>query len=141
MNIDRIEALWYLGKLEPETIPDVAAELLGKDFDGPAMRALAAMTKPTLREICSLDVLLQEIGRTPLTKPEAAMQLAKIIARDIIEEKTPPYEGARFIWTQIWNDNRDLDRLAVFAGLADGYEDEANNRMKYVQDIIEAARN
>ena len=140
-NIELAHALWQIGKFPVERLPDVAIQALEKGFDGPALRELAGLQKLTERDLGNLfELALKEVGRLPMSKREAGLIVAKNIAQEIINGNIEPYEGARRIWWDIWEQNRELDELKVFVGLASGYEDEPDHRHEYVDDILKEAR-
>jgi hypothetical protein len=141
MKIELAQALWQIGKLSAEKLPDVAIQALRRGFDGSALRELAGLQKPTKQDIGDLfDRALKEVECLPISKREASLIVAKNIAQEIINGNIEPYEGARRIWWDIWDQNRELDELKVFVGLASGYEDEPNHQQKYANDIIKEAR-
>ena len=141
MKIELAQALRQIGKLAAETLPDVAIQALGRGFDGPALRELAGLQRPTEQDIGNLfERALKEVGCLPISKREAGLIVANDIAQDIINGNIEPYEGARRIWWDIWDQNRELDELKVFVGLASGYEEEPSHRQEYIVDIIKEAR-
>jgi len=141
MEIELAEALWVLGKLPAEALPEVACEALAKGADGPALRQLAGLQNPTRREVDDLfERALAELGRKLPSKRDAGLYFAKNIASKIISGEVEPYEGARQIWMEVWNECGRPEELTVFVGLADGYEDEPQHQEAYRKDIIDEAK-
>ena len=98
-EIDRANALWTLERLSSEDLPSVAWDALEIGFDGPALRRVAALDKPSSFEVGELfRKALSEMGKSALSKPEAAMLLAKEIAQQVISGNKKPLEGASEIW-------------------------------------------
>ena len=80
-------------------MPQFAADALESGFDGPALRRLAGMLKPTLRDVGELfEKSLTEIGTVTIHNAEqGALLLARTTARDIVEEQVDPIKGAIFL--------------------------------------------
>ena len=98
-NPDLFVAKWYCSLLYPEEMPQFAADSLEAGYDGPALRRLAGMVKPTSTDIGDLfSQSLTEIGTVTVQNAEqAAIVLARMTARDIIEGRIDPLKGARFL--------------------------------------------
>ena len=47
----RVAARWYFGELMHENLPAIAIEALERGYDGPMLRRLAGLIKPTSRDI------------------------------------------------------------------------------------------
>jgi hypothetical protein len=140
IKIDLIEALWFFGKLSAEELPIFATQAINSGFDSPALRKLAGIQHAALHDVKSLfEQCLIDMGRAPLSKCEAGLRLAHTIAAQIVSGEITPYEGARKIWWDIWEECRELTELKAFVGLASGYEDEPDHRQDYVNDIVKEA--
>jgi len=141
MKFKLVQALWQIGKLPPERLPAIATQAFGMGFDGPALRELAGLQKPSVGDLYDLfERALKELGCHSISMRDAGLIVAKHIAEEIVNGNIEPYEGARRIWWDIWDQNRELTELKVFVGLASGYEDEPNYQQDYVRDIVEEAR-
>jgi len=70
-----IAAEWYLGGMNSERLPEVACEAIEHGYDGNNLVQLAALVKPTKRDVEGLvDGALRELGVTaPLSTDEAAL--------------------------------------------------------------------
>ena len=73
-------------------------ELLEHGDDTPAIRVLAGLDSPTLRDAGEIfERALLELGRKRVSKNEAAWVLARDIACKVISEKIAPREACRLI--------------------------------------------
>jgi len=94
MTIELAEALYTIGGLPGEQLPSIAMELLESGNDTPAIRMLAGIDRPTLRDAGEIfESVLLELGRKKLSKNEAAWVLARDLARRVISEKIEPREA------------------------------------------------
>ena len=77
-------------------MPGFAAGALEAGYDGPALRRLAGLVKPTSIDVGDLfQQSLVEIGTVTIRNAEqAAVVLARTTAREIIEQKIDPIRGA-----------------------------------------------
>ena len=97
--IDRANALWTLGRLSSQDLPSVAWDALEIGFDGPALRRLAALNRPSYFEVGDLlSKALLEMSKSVFSKPEAAMLLAREIAQQVVAGHKDPLKGASEIW-------------------------------------------
>jgi hypothetical protein len=83
-----------------EELPDWAIRCLESGYDSNSLRILASMLK---RDSASeLDYYFQrslnELGWNKIEAPDYLMKYAKILAREIVEEKTAPLEACRIIY-------------------------------------------
>lgn len=103
-----LAARWYARRLFPEGVPQAAADALEAGFDGPALRRLAGLIRPTLVDIQPwIENALEEIGQVePLSQEEGLIAIAEPVARHIVDGSLDPLEGCR--------------RLAAYA-MAAGY--------------------
>lgn len=120
-------ALWRIGKLPPERVPDVACDALQEGMDNPALRYLAGLTKPTSADVgTSFDDACRQLGVIPTVQGdveaefrnwlEEMIPIASMIAKQILNGTVDPAEG----WLSIpWRDNQPLGPLAVFFTFAD----------------------
>lgn len=153
MNLDIEIALWAIGMRDVRMLPSIALQAHSDGLDGPALNALsrAGNFQPA-----DADKLLRqavmEMKKTFPTKEQAesflalkkmeGLTIAKQIAKDILNGETTPYEGARKIWWNVWNDYGRLEELTEFVGLADDYEDHEldGQRNQICNEIITAAK-
>jgi len=102
---------WYCGLSLPEDMPAFAADALEAGFDGPALRRLAGLVKPTSRDVGNLFLnAIDEIGVIEVRNREQAIfRLAKVVAEKILDGSMDALEGAQR-----------LSRYAMEAGYPDG---------------------
>jgi hypothetical protein len=98
-SLDRAISQFALGKLSYRDLPDVACDALELGLDGPAIRRLASLQKPSYFGVGDLfEQALQEMGIQQWSKRDAAVFLAKEVGRDILAGKKEPLSGADEIW-------------------------------------------
>ncbi len=104
-------AEWYCGLNLPEDMPAFAADALEAGFDGPALRRLAGLVKPTSWDVGNLFLdAIDEIGVIEVRNREQAIfRLAKVVAKKILDGSMDALEGAQR-----------LSRYAMEAGYPDG---------------------
>lgn len=95
MSFDRelAEARLALNLISSDEMPKLAWDALEAGLDGPAMRRLAALQRPTFFEVN--DVLakaMDEMQLKPITALEAARRLAKSIAQEILKSGGDPLD-------------------------------------------------
>jgi hypothetical protein len=116
-SLDRAISQFTLGKLSYSDLPDVACDALELGLDGPSIRRLASLQKPSYFGVGDLfQKAPQEIGIEQWSKRDAAVFLAKEIGRDILAGRKEPLAGA----DEIWELCRAADypkELLVFGGL------------------------
>lgn len=140
MKISTAQALWKLGHLPAEKLPDVANRALKEGLDGQALRELAGLRNPAWRDAeTSFERALREVELPDISRREAGLQIAKSIATEIITGAIEPYDGARKIWG-VWEDSGRPDELAVFVGLASEYEDDPKRQREYNGDMVSEAK-
>jgi hypothetical protein len=96
----RVAARWYFGELMHEDLPAIAIEALEHGYDGPMLRRLAGMIKPTSRDIRveEIDGAFREMGITaPVPMREAQLILAAETARAAASGLQDPFDAATHI--------------------------------------------
>ena len=59
-------ALWRMGQLRPEDVPNIACDALERGLDSPALRYLAGLERPTSGNIGkTFDEACSQLGITP----------------------------------------------------------------------------
>ena len=140
LDLGKAEASYYLGDLLPEEMPGIALRALEAGYYGPALLELARMSKPPAPNAGSLfERALGEMRRPLLPKDKAGLRVARNIARKITSGELPPYEGARMIWTEVWNKCGRPDELTPFVGLASLYEADSEHRPLHLREIVARA--
>jgi hypothetical protein len=142
-NPDLFVAKWYCSFLYPEEMPQFAADALEAGHDGPALRRLAGMVKATSTDIGDLfKQSLIEIGTVTIHNAEqAAILLARMTARDIIEGRIDTLKGAIFLAGLASRMNYPA-YLVPFYQLAElpYWGEYAPRRAQLIEDIINEAR-
>ena len=95
-NPDTFVAKWYCSKVGPEDMPRFAADALEAGYDGPALRRLAGLIRPSAAEVGILfESALREIGTIQVQSHEQAIIfLSRLTAMDIVEGRIEPLHGA-----------------------------------------------
>jgi hypothetical protein len=76
LNPRLLQARWVLGGVAPEEWVDQAISALDQGFDGPALRQLAGLVRPTQRDLGHLpERALDEMGLDPCSKERAVSLL------------------------------------------------------------------
>jgi hypothetical protein len=114
-----VEAQLALRRIGTTDMPKLAWDALEAGLDGPATRRLAALHFPTFFEVREiLPKLMQEWGITQLSPAQAAMQLAKRRAREILQSNEDPLKHS-FDFYRIWREADYCRELADYGELAD----------------------
>jgi hypothetical protein len=99
-----IEAKLALSKIGPNEMPTLAWEALEAGLDGPRIRRMAALTDPSGWEVDQiLPAFMAEAGLSVIPLQEAAVRIARQIARQILSEKLDPLEHTKdfeSLWIQ-----------------------------------------
>jgi hypothetical protein len=145
-----IQARWEFDQLPSEELPRLAQDALELGFDGKCTRRIAGLIQPNRADLQPLMAgFLAELGiMTKLSREQAGLELARLVAQAIIEGKITPYEGASFIWRQVANGlSYRPKELMPFVGNASEYEDcgsysqnHEETRRKIDEDIVQDAR-
>lgn len=86
-----VEARIALNLIASADMPKVAWDALEAGLDGPAIRRLSALIQPTYFEVAEvLPRAKEELGITEISVGEAALRVAKQIAREILETGDDP---------------------------------------------------
>jgi hypothetical protein len=98
MDLTQAQAEWSLGKYQfrSEELPELAAEMMAQGFEGPAILELVSFHRPMNRDLPPglVDSAFRETGRPPLSKAAAARILARPIAKDVLDGRISPVDGA-----------------------------------------------
>src|SRR5262249_42182319 len=91
-------AYWSFGWLPSDRLPGLAVEALEQGMECPALIQLVAaesVGNPDLHRLFTR--VLSELGKSPLSKPDAGWMIARDYARRICSREIIPIEGARAI--------------------------------------------
>lgn len=93
---DQIEARLALDLIASADMPQIAWDALEAGLDGPATRRLAVLEHPTYFEVAEvLPRVKQELGLTQITVGQAALRVAKQIARELLLSGDDPVRKVR----------------------------------------------
>jgi hypothetical protein len=116
---DLVEAQLALEHVGTTDMPKLAWDALEAGLDGPATRRLAALQFPTFFEVRQvLPAVLQEWSMKQLSPEDAALRLAKIRVRQILQNNEDPLEHAGD-FHQMWVDADYCSALCEYGPLAD----------------------
>ena len=136
-----IAAKWYVGELSGEDMPAIAFQSLEQGRDGKNLRYLAGLSNPVRRDILEIvDGALRELGvQVPITLHDAALEMARRHAEDILDGRIDPYGGACRIWLSYSSGAPELER---WSDMVINYELEAETgRVDEAKlQILQAAR-
>jgi hypothetical protein len=146
-----VQARWEFARLPSEELPGLAQSALELGYDGNCTRRIAGLNHPDNFDLQPLmPGFLEELGvTTKLSRRDAGLALARLVAQAIVEGRTEPYDGARFIWREIVNElwSNPPEELMSFVGNASEYEDcefysqhAEEVRRKLADDIMQDAR-
>lgn len=124
-------------------MPSFAADALEAGFDGPSLRRLAGLLKPTAGDVGDLfESALREIGTIKVQSHEQAIVLlSRQTAMDIVEGRIEPVHGADILARySIILEHPDF--LVQFLQLSEmpHWGDYAPSPKKLAQDIVAEAR-
>ena len=142
-NPDLFVAKWYCSRVGPEDMPGFATNALEAGYDGPALRRLAGLMKPTSREIDDLfQSALREIEQIKVRSLEQAVFfLSRITAADIVEGRIDPIQGNGILAGYAMRIGYP-EHLAEFFGLDDlpMWGEYAPPRDQLIHNIMDQAR-
>jgi hypothetical protein len=116
---DLVEAQLALNHIGTTDMPKLAWDALEAGLDGPATRRLAALHSPTFFQLSEiLPTLLQEWRMTELSPEDAALRLAKLRARQILQSNEDPLKHANDFWN-LWMESDYCSALHDYGPLAD----------------------
>ena len=138
-----VQAMWTLGKFPRELLPDVAAEAMVGGYDGPAVLALASFHPPLLDGIeKSVELAFQEMGLLPLGRLQAAVKVARYLARRVVAGKTGAVVWCKAMgdyWTNEPN-GATCRELGELYGLWLSFDEYPEDRMRTLRSMKEKAR-
>jgi hypothetical protein len=124
LNPHTLAALWYCRGIPPESMPDIASNLLERGLDGKWLRRCAGEMKPVRADIDEyVDALFLELGaQAPLSEDQAREAVASFLMDEISEGRINAFDGAgRVAALYEWDVPSD-SKLSPLIALA--YEDE-----------------
>ena len=143
-NPDLFVAKWYCSRVLPEDMPQFAIDALDAGYDGPSLRRLAGLIRPTGRDVGDLfERALSEIGTVKVqSKEQAIVFLSRRTAMDIVEGRIEPLYGAEILANYAMALGYPAF-IAEFLQLSEMpyWGEYAPAPKKLAQDIVEHARN
>lgn len=95
-NPREVEAKIALNSISSTDMPKLACDALEAGLDGPSVRRLAALEFPTFFQVRELlPAVMKELGLVNLTKERAAVQLARMKARELLRSEADPLQHLR----------------------------------------------
>ncbi|REJ66265.1 MAG: hypothetical protein DWQ31_15425 [Planctomycetota bacterium] len=131
-----------MGRLRGEEVVEIASKLLEQGLFWEELLDVVDAANVTLESIRGpFEAGLARLKIRLRSPPEAAIFLAKQLARKIADPEISPYEGACRIWREFSDVEGVNGRLNGFVGLASEYDDATNDRLKqdYERDIVSEA--
>ena len=122
MNVDLAHALYAIGRLPGEDLPGLALELLSKGIDTSAVRELAGLRRPTVRDAGPVfERVLADLGRPTMPVEVAGQVIARDLARRVVAGEMSPREAAQR-GSSLSTQAGYPDVLTRFLAYADDYE-------------------
>jgi hypothetical protein len=140
-NLEIAEALWVLGMLPTEDLPDLAADAIAQGIKSVALVKLAECSSQESQEIEQLfDNFLTQKGGS-MAKMHALKLCAKVVSQQILESKVTAQDGAKEIWRATLKARIDgFHELDAFIYAASEMEDRPQDRNLFEKAIMEEAR-
>src|SRR5690242_860892 len=100
MKLSILQAKWQLNLLRSDDIPELATQILETGLESPALIELAGLISPDRWEVTPLieEAFSQESLR-PISNEAAQWRLAYETAREIVDGRVTPLEGAVTLWS------------------------------------------
>lgn len=144
MNLAELAARYRLGELRGEDLPDIGVSMLEADIDSQAIREMAGLDRPTLRDAADVfERALGDAGQTVPSIEDARRLLIRSVLERVVRGEVDPGAGAYDAWWRVC-DLPDDERLGPewlrLVGLASEYEYWSEGRVQLGEEIIAAAR-
>jgi hypothetical protein len=143
VDIRRIAARYRLGELPGEELPDIAIDLLNEGHDAQALRVLAGLDRPTLRDAGDLfESVLGELGVSLPDLRAAKLLTLEYYLHQIVAGEVDTGNGAYAVWWLADDlfEHGELEAWIPFVGLASEYEDHPPLRAELAAEIVALAR-
>ena len=124
-NLERLCNLYEIGRIKSHELPSIAESLMAEGKETPSLVLLSILDSPYSEDKRRLfELAMSELGRRIPSQKEAAMALAREIAREIIKGNIEEYEGGTKIWKEILDYVNPIpEPLWVFKANASAIED------------------
>jgi hypothetical protein len=91
-----LEAKLALKLIPSADMPSIAWDAWEAGLDGPATRRLGSLERPTYFEVSEvLPGVMQELGLLNISREEAALRMARRIAKEVLESGDDPLQHVR----------------------------------------------
>lgn len=142
MDLLHAQALWVLGLLAAERLPEVGVEALEAGLDSEALCMLASLTKNEEAEAPELFAqVLKELGSHVLSRPDAARIYATVISRQILSGDLSPQAGANKLWdASIRVNDPDFHDLDTFIYAASELQSRPEDQDFFHSEIVKEAK-
>jgi hypothetical protein len=142
IGLELVAAKAALDLAGPEGFPAAATVALTEGVDSPALRVLAGLSEADVDQASALlGQALEELNLPAPTPRTAVLDLARELAREILDATLAPHEGARRIWDLTLRvQGEDLPELDSFVYAASEWEERPEDRAHFEAGIISAAR-
>ena len=135
-------ALWALGLIPAEDLPDIAVDAMMQGHDSKALVELAGLTRHELEDAPKLFArALEGMGEGRMDKPEALRRYACMVSASILASEVTPYDGARRLWrAQLDAEIPHSHELDPFVYAASEMEDRPEDKAFFESAIREEAK-
>lgn len=140
-SLVEVAALRMLRMIGPDDVGQWAAEQLSES-SLQSLVLIAAMSRgaDSVELDGLLDAALLEGGYCELDDDAARLIVGARFARQILEGRLAPVDGARALWSLAVRKTPGPTPFDDFIAAASGWEDEPAYRAEYERDVLEAAR-
>lgn len=142
LDLNDTKALWVLGLIPSETLPQLATDALVQGYDSESLVELAGQSGEDVEKARRLFARsLEELSPSTMRTEDALRQYARMVALLILASTISPLDGARQIWSAMrsarMSDFHDLD---AFVYAASELEDRPEDRELFENAILTEAR-
>jgi hypothetical protein len=144
LDLELLASQYLLGEIPGEQLPELAITLLDEGRETPAVRELAGLVRPTLRDGGPLfERMMTELGVAFPARDQAAWFLMRAALKRIVRGAIDPGDGAFDVWSLVDKlpaNDQDDTRWLAFVALASEYEDYPEGRSQLGAEIVAAAQ-
>jgi len=122
---ERAAVRWYFRESAHEALPEICIEALEHGYDGPILRRLAGLVKPTSRDIAEtqIDGAFREMGvRAPVSERDCQLYLALETAQAAVAGIVNPFNAATHVRIYICRLKQEPTELSELVRLSEESE-------------------